>query len=371
MRQLARRFSAAGLASPDLDARLMVLAATGLSHAALIAAPGTVIAGERLRDLEAMAERRLARQPVSRILGRREFYGREFALSGDTLDPRPDTETLIDHVLDWAKTAGRTQAPLRLLDLGTGSGILVLTLLAELPHATGTGSDISSGALNQARANADMLGISDRVVWLEADWCRGLGGRFDVIVSNPPYIPADDLPGLEPEVRLSDPPLALDGGADGLEAYRAIARDVLPLLAGDGLLGLEVGAGQSGDVQRYLLCRRFQAASLERRNRPRPGRKSARGEFFSGSLGLVEDVAKKLLEIIDRKASLRPTDSPPVFSERRFRFWWCMRSTHAHVMKARLKDDGVVCWKCRRFHIWYVDCGGRTLGQCSPDLMES
>ncbi len=249
LRQLARRFAAAGLASPDLDARLMVLAATGLSHAALIAAPQTVVAGERLRDLEAMAERRLARQPVSRILGKREFYGREFALSDNTLDPRPDTETLIDHVLGWAKATGRSQAPLRVLDLGTGSGILVLTLLAELPLATGIGSDISSGALNQARANAGMLGISERVEWREAGWCRGLDGRFDVIVSNPPYIPSDDLPGLEPEVRLSDPPVALDGGADGLEAYRVIARDVLPLLAEDGLLGLEVGAGQSEDVQ--------------------------------------------------------------------------------------------------------------------------
>ncbi len=249
MRQLARRFSAAGLASPDLDARLMVLAVSGLSHAALIAAPETVIAGERLHDLEAMAERRLARQPVSRILGWREFYGRAFALSGDTLDPRPDSETLIDHVLDWAKASGRTQAALRILDLGTGSGILVVTLLAELPHASGIGSDISPGALKQARANADMLGIGRRCTWQVGDWCQGLQGPFDVIVSNPPYIPADELSGLEPEVRLGDPRLALDGGADGLEAYRAIARGVRPLLAADGLLALEVGAGQSKDLQ--------------------------------------------------------------------------------------------------------------------------
>jgi len=257
LRQLARRFSAAGLASPDLDARLMVLAATGLSHAALIAAPETVIAGERLRQLDAMAERRLARQPLSRILGKREFYGREFALSDDTLDPRPDTETLIDHVLEWAKSEGRTERPLRILDLGTGSGILVLTLLAELPHATGTGIDISSGALVQARANGDRLGISHRVAWREADWCRGLEGRFDIIVSNPPYIPAGDLPGLEPEVRLGDPPLALDGGADGLDAYRAIARDVAPLLEAGGLLGLEVGAGQSEAVRDIFLAAGF------------------------------------------------------------------------------------------------------------------
>ena len=190
MRQLARRFSAAGLGSPDLDARLMVLAATGLSHAALIAAPGTVIAGEQRRALEVMAERRLARQPLSRILGKREFYGREFALSDDTLDPRPDTETLIDHVLDWAKTAGRIQAPLRLLDLGTGSGVLVLTLLAELPHATGTGSDISSGALKQARANAEVLGIAARVEWAAADWCRVWGdASMSLFRTRPIYRP--------------------------------------------------------------------------------------------------------------------------------------------------------------------------------------
>ena len=256
---LAQRFRAAGLAAPELDARLLVLEASGLDHAALIARPDAPLGPESEAALEAMAAERLARRPVSRILGRREFYGRDFHLSPDTLDPRPDSETLIEHVLGWAKEAGRSEAPLRLLDLGTGSGILLATLLAELPEASGIGSDMSSGALEQAQANADMLGVGRRARWLRSDWCSGIDGAFDVIVSNPPYIATRDLDSLEPEVRIADPLAALDGGHDGLAAYRAIAGNVAGLLAIDGLAAFEVGEGQQEAVT-AIFC----AAGLRR-----------------------------------------------------------------------------------------------------------
>jgi len=259
--RLAQRFRAAGLAAPELDARLLLLEAARLDHAGLIARPDVRLQPKQEAALEAMATERLARRPVSRILGRREFYGRDFHLSPDTLDPRPDSETLIDYVLGWAKETGRGEAPLRLVDLGTGSGILVATLLAELPKAAGIGSDMSSGALEQARMNADMVGVGGRARWLEGDWCSGIDGAFDVIVSNPPYIATDALDGLEPEVRMGDPLLALDGGHDGLAAYRAIAGGVVGLLAADGLAAFEVGAGQHEAVRQI-----FGAAGL----RPHP-----------------------------------------------------------------------------------------------------
>jgi len=253
-RRLARRFRAAGLASPELDARLLVLEASGLDHAGLIARPDAPIASEREAALEAMAAERLARRPVSRILGRREFYGRDFHLSPDTLDPRPDSEALIEHVLGWAKETGRGETPLRILDLGTGSGILVATLLAELPWAVGIGSDISSGALEQARMNGEMLGVGGRARWLSSDWCSGIDGAFDVIVSNPPYIATGEIDGLEPEVRIADPLLALDGGRDGFAAYRAIAGDIAGLLATGGLAAFEVGEGQHVAAREIFLA---------------------------------------------------------------------------------------------------------------------
>lgn len=258
LHRLSRRFAAAGMATPDLDARIMVLEISGLSHAALIAAPETALTPEGLAALEVMAARRLAGAPVSRILGRREFYGREFHLSPATLDPRPDTETLIDHVLDWAQAAGRRQELLRLLDLGTGSGAILVTLLAELPHAQGVGSDISPAALEQAHGNAERHGVAKRAGWRLADWCRDLDReRFDVIVSNPPYIAAGELAGLALEVRLGDPLAALDGGADGLAAYRAIARDAAGLLAMNGFAALEVGV-----QQHVAVCEIFGAAGF-------------------------------------------------------------------------------------------------------------
>jgi release factor glutamine methyltransferase len=242
---LRRRLTAAGIANPALDARLLLLAATGLSHEALIAAPDRRLDGSEVRRLEAFAQRRLAREPVSRILAEREFYGRRFAIGPASLDPRPDTETLVERGLDFA---GSRAAPPNILDLGTGSGAILVTLLAELPGASGTGTDISFAALDEARSNARRHGVADRANFVRANWCEGVSGAFDLIVSNPPYIPRRELSSLEREVRDYDPPSALDGGPDGLEPYRAMAGGAVELLAHDGLLALEIGAGQEDGV---------------------------------------------------------------------------------------------------------------------------
>jgi len=241
---LTRSLAAAGIASPALDARLLLLAATGLTHAALIGAPERVVSQGEARRLDELACRRLVREPLSRILGEREFYGRRFTIGAASLDPRPDTETLIDRGLAFA----RTQAAPAILDLGTGSGAILVTLLAELPRARGTGTDVSEAALDVARANARSHGVRARARFVAANWCRGVTGRFDLIVSNPPYIPSGNISGLEPEVRDHDPILALDGGPDGLDAYRAIAAGTQAWLSTGGLLVLEIGEGQHDAV---------------------------------------------------------------------------------------------------------------------------
>jgi release factor glutamine methyltransferase len=242
---LRRRLAAAGIASPALDARLLVIAATGLSHEALIAAPERTLADDEARRLDALAERRLAGEPVSRIVAEREFYGRPFTIGPASLDPRPDTETLVERALGFA---GTRTGPVEILDLGTGSGAIVVTLLAELPDARGTGTDVCSAALDVARRNALRHRVAERARFVAADWCRGVDGRFDLIVANPPYIPSGDVDGLSREVRDHDPLRALDGGPDGLDACRAIAAGAGPLLAPDGLLALEIGAGQHDAV---------------------------------------------------------------------------------------------------------------------------
>jgi release factor glutamine methyltransferase len=242
---LRRRLAAAGAASPALDARLLLIAATGLSHEALIAAPERLLDVSEARRLDEMANRRLAREPLSRILAEREFYGRAFTIGPASLDPRADTETLVERALLFARSRSE---PIDILDLGTGSGAILVTLLAELPGARGTGTDISTAALDEARANARRHCVAARAGFVSADWCQGVAGRFDLIVSNPPYIPSGDIRRLEPEVRDHDPRHALDGGPDGLDAYRAIAAGAGPLLAPDGLVALELGAGQHGAV---------------------------------------------------------------------------------------------------------------------------
>jgi release factor glutamine methyltransferase len=253
-REMVRLFTDAGLETPELDARWLLLGVLGITDVDLIKRQDRTL-GDRAGILEAAANRRLAGEPVSRILGNAEFYGREFTLSPATLDPRPDTETLIDEVLKIADAEGGRQRPLRILDLGTGTGCLLLTLLAELPQATGIGCDISSEAIATATQNARQLGVADRCELRVADILSpgfgGIIGPFDLIISNPPYIESAVIPSLDRNVRDFDPMAALDGGADGLVFYRAIV-DEFASLVPDGWLVLEIGYDQAVAVTGLL-----------------------------------------------------------------------------------------------------------------------
>lgn len=234
-----------GADSPELDARVLLRQATGRDDAWLIANPDAEIDEAAMGGFADLLVRRERREPVSQILGAREFWSRTFRVTPDVLTPRPDTETLIETVL--ARIEDR-DAAFRILDLGTGSGCILLTLLAECPNATGLGVDASPAALEVAAANAEALGLSGRVQWQEADWSEGVEGPFDVIVSNPPYIAGYELRHLAPEVRDYEPNLALNGGADGLAAYRRIIPSLKRLGTGRSVIAMEVGQGQARGV---------------------------------------------------------------------------------------------------------------------------
>jgi release factor glutamine methyltransferase len=239
----------AGIAAPELDARLLLCHAAGLSHEAYAANAGAAVQPAVLARFAAAIGRRLEREPVSRITGIREFYGRSFAVGPEALDPRPDTETLIEAALALIERRGWRKKALAVLDLGTGTGCILITLLAELPHAQGVGTDLSPGALALAASNAERLGVAARASFVSADWLDGIGGTYHLILSNPPYVTSGEIAGLAQEVAGYDPLLALDGGVDGLDAYRRIAARVPKVLAEGGSLLVEIGAGQAADVQ--------------------------------------------------------------------------------------------------------------------------
>ena len=245
---LAQRFRHSGLDAPELDARLIVGHALGLDHAALAAQSRRVLAHQEADAIAALAARRLAREPVARILGRKEFWGLPFKLNAETLVPRPETETVVEAALANLDGENPKLRALRIADLGTGSGALLLALLSELPGACGVGTDISPAALDCARDNALALGLSPRASFLACDYGAALQGPFDLLVSNPPYVARADIAALQAEVRDFDPRRALDGGPDGLHGYRAIAADARRLLARNGALVLELGQGQLGAV---------------------------------------------------------------------------------------------------------------------------
>ncbi len=239
-------FRSAGIASPQLDARLLLQEALGLDAAKLIAEPERAVAVAS-GALNAAIARRLNHEPVSRILGRREFFGREFRITPDVLDPRPETETVVELALDILRANGLDTRATRIADIGIGSGALLVTLLAELPRALGTGTDVSEAALAVAALNAERLGVAGRTNFCHTRGLEDCAQRFDLIVSNPPYIASGAIASLEPEVRDYDPRIALDGGPDGLQVYREIARDISSVRSACYIV-VECGAGQSAQI---------------------------------------------------------------------------------------------------------------------------
>ncbi len=231
-----------GIETPELDARLLLCHAAGLSHEAYVARSREALQPATRVRLDAGLARRLKHEPVARITGTREFYGRKFCVDPHELDPRPDTETLIVAALAHLARKGLHDSPLTLLDLGTGTGCILVTLLAELPRARGLGTDMSCGALASAAKNAMRLGVGARAAFVAADWLDAVEGKFDLILSNPPYLASGEIAALADEVAAFDPILALDGGPDGLDAYRRIAARAGDVLAEDGRLFVEIGA---------------------------------------------------------------------------------------------------------------------------------
>jgi release factor glutamine methyltransferase len=241
-----RRLEAAGIDSPVIDARLLVEAAAGATRADIIADPHRALAPDQDAALEAFLVRRERREPVSHILGAKGFWKIMLRVTRDVLTPRPDTETILDVVLPAFPESARFSV----LDLGVGSGAILLAILAERPGARGLGVDVSEEALAVARENAANLGLASRAALLRGDWTAGLDGDgFDLVVSNPPYIPTAQIETLAPEVRDHEPRLALDGGADGLEAFRRIAPEALRVLRPGGRFAVEMGPGQGAAVR--------------------------------------------------------------------------------------------------------------------------
>lgn len=243
------RLKYACIETPRLDAVLLMAQATGLTADRVRMSPDAIVTPEVAAAFEALLLRRLEYEPMSQILGVREFWSLEFRVTRDVLDPRPDSETLVAGAL--AQITDRN-APLRLVDFGTGSGCLLLSLLHELPNATGLGVDVSAAALAVAQDNARRLGLGNRASFRVGSWGQGLDGAFDLLVGNPPYIESDVVPGLATEVTAYEPHVALDGGKDGLVAYRALIPDLARLAAPDALVALEFGMGQDVAVSRLL-----------------------------------------------------------------------------------------------------------------------
>ncbi|WP_439631102.1 peptide chain release factor N(5)-glutamine methyltransferase [Shinella sp.] len=243
-----RRLSEAGLADGALDARLLIAGVLDLSPTAFVTDGARALDREQQAAIDRALARRVAREPVHRILGRRAFSRLDLALSPETLEPRPDTEVLVDTLVPHATRMVAETGGCRILDLGTGTGAICLALLDLVAGATGVGTDLSPGALETARRNADINGVAGRFEAVESDWFAAVTGVFDIIVSNPPYIVHSVIGTLDDEVRLYDPILALDGGDDGLDAYRTIAAGAGDHLRDNGLVAYEIGYDQKDQV---------------------------------------------------------------------------------------------------------------------------
>jgi release factor glutamine methyltransferase len=249
LRAARERLAAAGIADPALDARLIVEHFSGTHRTQAIAEPQRALDAGAVAAIDAALRRRLAGEPVHRILGYREFYGLRLALSPETLEPRPDTETLVEAVLPFAGATAERLGECRILDLGTGTGAIALALLSAVPAATATGVDISQDALTTATRNARQLGLAGRFEAVHSDWFAKVCGRYHVIAANPPYIPSGDIGNLQDEVRDFDPHRALDGGVDGLGPYRIIAAEAAKFLEAEGKIAVEIGHTQRNEVK--------------------------------------------------------------------------------------------------------------------------
>ncbi|PJG50360.1 peptide chain release factor N(5)-glutamine methyltransferase [Bradyrhizobium forestalis] len=259
-RMLAAQLKSAQLDEAELDARILVGAALGLDLTGLVAQAARPLTAAEASRLAQHAQRRIAGEPVARILGTREFWGLPFRLSEATLVPRPDTETVVERALELFRERQASHPP-RIADIGTGSGAILLALLHEIPDAFGVGTDLSLNALRTARDNAAALGLADRAAFVACSYAAALRGPFDLIVSNPPYIPSGEIPKLSIEVREHDPHLALDGGNDGYDAYRALIPQAAARLVPGGALVVEAGQGQAQNIETLM---RAAALSLDR-----------------------------------------------------------------------------------------------------------
>nr|WP_249785675.1 MULTISPECIES: peptide chain release factor N(5)-glutamine methyltransferase [unclassified Bradyrhizobium] len=257
---MAAQLRSARLDEAELDARILISAALGLDLTSLVTQAARLLTAAEASRLTQHAQRRIAGEPVSRILGTREFWGLPFRLSEATLVPRPDTETVVELALEILRERQASHPP-RIADIGTGSGAILLALLHEIPDAFGVGTDLSQNALMTARDNAAALGLADRAAFVACSYAAALGGPFDLIVSNPPYIPSAEIPKLSVEVREHDPHLALDGGNDGYDAYRALIPQASERLAPGGALVVEAGQGQAQNIETLM---RAAALSLDR-----------------------------------------------------------------------------------------------------------
>jgi release factor glutamine methyltransferase len=250
-RALAARLQSAGIDFAELDARELIGHALGLDLTSMISAANRALTPDESDRLEVLVKRRLAGEPVARVLGHKEFWGLRLSLSPATLVPRPDTETVVELALQMLRYNVANWAP-RIVDLGTGTGAILLALLSEVPEATGVGTDISGEAVETATANALSLGLAARASFIQCDYASALTGPFDLIVSNPPYICSGDIAVLATEVRDHDPRAALDGGPDGLAAYRALIPQAARILAPGAALVVEAGQGQAAQIEALM-----------------------------------------------------------------------------------------------------------------------
>ena len=259
--ELAEELAAAGIEEPRLEARMLMSFAAGIEQSRIIGHPEDKMAAKTAATLNKFAERRKSGEPMAYITGQKEFWSLNFKVTRDTLIPRPDSETLIEAVL--GEFPDKSASP-RILDLGTGSGCLLLALLSELPNATGLGLDINPKSCKIAQENVENLGLTSRAKITNNDWMTGLEGKFDIIISNPPYIVESEIASLESAVNQFEPHQALSGGADGLAAYRSIAAQCMAHLSPEGLLAVECGIGQVPDIKEIFLNNNLKVNSIHR-----------------------------------------------------------------------------------------------------------